>query len=96
MNIVWLVESFGREAKAAVTFGYDPFTSPLIDTDTANCGGTVPLSGCALIDAVVVEPVPVGVAGDPVDEVAFTVKGAGKFQAVWSMKDVSPIQLDKE
>jgi hypothetical protein len=49
-----------------------------------------------LIDAVVVEPVPVGVAGDPVDEVAFTVKGAGKFQAVWSMNEVSPIQLDRE
>ena len=75
LQTVWLVESLGRLARAAVTLLKEPLTWPFGDTSTAPAGGTVPLSGCALILAVVVTPLLVAEA-EPlevelaVDEVA--------------------------
>ena len=76
--MVWLVLSFGREANAAVMLAYEPFFSPLTETKVANCGGIDPLSGCALTEAVAVDPdAPEGVPTPLEVEDALTLNGTG-------------------
>jgi hypothetical protein len=63
---VWFVLSWGSEARAAVMLVYEALLLPSTETMTAPAGGTLPLSGWALIVAVVVEvdPVVVGLEGE--------------------------------
>lgn len=89
--MVWLVESFGRDARAAVRLENDALWEPSKDTIIAPSGAIILLLGRALTVAVVIGPVVVPLLGGKTEEGPINVYDGCALYAARSSHVVSPI-----